>query len=84
MKRRVESLDSGGSGETLAQDLGLGLGWSEGREWASRKGILASSWTERVGSPDTVPSGGCSQLGHVGAVSGLPAQWVTGLVRKGV
>lgn len=84
MKRRVESMDSGGSGETLAQDLGLGLGWSEGREGASRKGTWASSWTERVGNPDTVPSGGCSQLGHVGAVSGLPAQRVTGLVTKGV
>lgn len=75
-------MDSGGSGETLAQDLGLGLGWSEGRERVSRKGTLASSWTERVGSLDTVPSGGCSQLGHVGAVRGLPAQRVTGLVSK--
>lgn len=62
MKRRVESMDLGGSGETLAQELGLGLGlgWSEERKWASRKGTLASSWTERVGSPDTVPSGACS------------------------
>lgn len=61
----------------------LGLGRSESEEWALRKGTLSWSWMGRAGSPETVPPGDSSQLGHVRAVSRfLPQKVMTGLVSK--